>query len=90
MNNAIIAAKNETSDELPVLSKPAAKFEWRWIALICMLLVISGAIRYWRDWHFQSLSRGSEIPLFPLNEFPKELVSPLTKFAMNSRCLLCC
>jgi len=75
MNNAIIAAKNETSDELPVLSKPVAKFEWPWIALICMLLVISGAIRYWRDWHFQSLSRGSEIPLFPLNEFPKELGS---------------
>jgi len=46
MNNAIIAAKNETSDELPVLSKPVAKFEWRWVALICMLLVISGAIRY--------------------------------------------
>ena len=75
MNNATIVAKNETSHELPVLSKPAAKLEWRWIVLICMLLVISGAIRHWRDWHFQSLSRGSEIPLFPLNEFPKELGS---------------
>ncbi len=75
MNNAIIAAKNETSDELPVLSRPAATFEWRWVALICMLLVISGAIRYWRDWRFQSLSRESEIPLFSLNEIPKELGS---------------
>jgi Protein of unknown function (DUF3485) len=74
MNNATIAARNETSGELPVLSQPVAKLEWRWIALICMLLVISGAIRYWRDWHFQSLSRGSEM-LFPLNEFPKVLGS---------------
>src|SRR5208337_5068228 len=75
MNNAIIAAKNETSDESPALSRPAAKLEWRWVALICMLLVISGAHRYWRDWQFQSLSRESEIPLFSLNEIPKELGS---------------
>jgi hypothetical protein len=75
MNKAIIAAKNETSHELPVLSRPAAKLDWRWIALICMLLVISGAIRFGRDWHFQSLSRASEMPVFPLNEFPKELGS---------------
>jgi hypothetical protein len=75
MNNAIIAATNETRDELSELTKPPAKLEWRWIALVCMLLVISGAIRYWRDWQFQSLSRESEIPPFPLNEFPKELGS---------------
>ena len=75
MNNAIIAARNETNDELPLLSKPATKFGWRWIALICVLLVISGAIRHWRDWQFQSLSRESEMPPFSLNEFPKELGS---------------
>jgi len=75
MNNAIIAATNETRDELSELTKPPAKLEWRWIALICMLLVISGAIRYWRDWQFQSLSRESEMPPFPLNEFPKKLGS---------------
>ena len=75
MNNAIIAATNETRDELPELTKPPAKLEWRWIALICMLLVISGAIRHWRDWQFQSLSRESEMSPFPLNEFPKELGS---------------
>ena len=75
MNNATIAATNETRDELSELTKPPAKLEWRWIALVCMLLVISGAIRYWRDWQFQSLSRESEMPPFPLNEFPKELGS---------------
>ena len=76
MNNAIIAAtKNEIRDELSELTKPPAKLGWRWIGLICMLLVISGTIRYWRDWQFQSLSRESEMPPFPLNEFPKELGS---------------
>ena len=50
MNNAIIATTNETRDDLSELSKPAAKLEWPWVALICMLLVVSGAIRYWRDW----------------------------------------
>jgi len=76
MNNATIAVQSKTSPDLPPeLARPAARFEWRWMALICMLLIISGAIRYWRDWQFQSLSRGSEVPLFPLNEFPKELGS---------------
>jgi hypothetical protein len=75
MNNAIIAATNKTRDELSELTKPPAKLEWRWIALICMLLVISGAIRHWRGWQFQSLSRESEMSPFPLNEFPKELGS---------------
>jgi len=75
MKNAIIAARTQTRDELPVLSQPAAKLEWRWMALICLLLVISGAIRYVRDWQFQSLSRGSEVPPFPLSEFPKEIGS---------------
>ena|SRR5271157_3983393 len=75
MNNAIIAARNEINDELPLLSKPATKLGWRRIALICMLLVISGTIRHWRDWQFRSLSRESEMPPFSLNEFPKELGS---------------
>ncbi|MGZ3353684.1 MAG: exosortase-associated EpsI family protein, partial [Isosphaeraceae bacterium] len=75
MNNDFIAATNETRDELSELTKPPAKLEWRWIALVCMLLVVSGAIRYWRDWQFQSLSRESEMPPFPLKEFPKELGS---------------
>ncbi|MBV8311787.1 MAG: exosortase-associated EpsI family protein, partial [Planctomycetaceae bacterium] len=73
MNNAIVAAKNQTRGELSELSQPAAKSEWLWIASIYMLLVISGAIRYWRDWQFQSLSRENETSPFPLRELPKVL-----------------
>ncbi len=75
MNNAIIAAKNETIEKLPVLSQPAARFQWGWIAFICTLLIISGAIRHWRGWQFQSLSRESAMSPFSLNEFPEELGS---------------
>ncbi len=75
MNNATIAARTQARDELPVLSQPAARLEWRWMALICLLLVISGVVRYGRDGQFQSLSRESEAPPFPLSEFPKEIGS---------------
>ncbi len=75
MNNAIIAARKQTRDELPALAQPAAKLEWRWIALICLLLVVSGVVRYWRGSTFQSLSRESAVPLFPLSEFPRQLGS---------------
>jgi uncharacterized protein DUF3485 len=75
MNNALIAttATNEARDESLEPSKRPTRFEWRWIAFVCMLLGISGGIRYWRAWQFQSLSKESEVPPFPLKEFPKDL-----------------
>jgi hypothetical protein len=75
MDKAVIATPNEVLAESAQHSRPPARFEWRWIALICMLLVISGVARYWRDWQFQSLSRVSEAPPFALSEFPKNLGS---------------
>jgi len=75
MNKAVIAIPNEVLAESSQPSRPPARFEWRWIALICMLLVISGVARHGRDWQFQSLSRVSEVPPFALSEFPKELGS---------------
>src|SRR5271157_1338273 len=71
--NSVIAAKKATIDELSAEPQPPPKFEWRWFVLICMLLLISGAVRYGRDWYFESLNKSSEIPLFPLNEFPKTI-----------------
>lgn len=82
MNNATIATTNESRADLSepssagrVRARPAPKSEWAWVALICMLLIVSGAIRYSRDGWFQSLSRESELSPFPLSEFPKELGS---------------
>jgi hypothetical protein len=51
----------------------AARSEWTWIALVCVLLGVSGGIRYWRDWQFRSLSKESEASPFPLKELPKVL-----------------
>ena len=73
MNNATIAATKETREKPPKVSRPAAKSERLWVALICMLLVVSGAVRYLRDWTFQSKLRQSQMSPFPLSEFPKEL-----------------
>lgn len=56
-------------------AKASARIGWPWIAFICVLLVASGAARYWRDWQFQKLSRVSEESPFPLNTFPRTLGS---------------
>jgi hypothetical protein len=69
------AVKSAAIDEYPAVSQPAAKFQWRWFALICLLLGISGVYRYARDWYFESLNKRSEIPLFPLSDFPKTIGS---------------
>jgi hypothetical protein len=52
---------------------PTPSSTWRWIALVCVLVGISGGVRYWRDLQFHSLSRESEKPPFPLSEFPRAL-----------------
>jgi hypothetical protein len=46
---------------------------WRWFALTCALLLISGAVRSWRDSQFSSIARESEACPFPLNELPAVL-----------------
>ena len=52
-----------------LLKKP----EWRWTLLVCVVLGVSGGIRYLRDWQFQSLNKENEKPPFPLKEFPNDL-----------------
>jgi Protein of unknown function (DUF3485) len=52
-----------------LLRKP----EWTWTFLFCVVLGMSGGIRYLRDWQFQNLNKESEKPPFPLKEFPKTL-----------------
>jgi hypothetical protein len=43
------------------------------LAFTCLLLAISGGIRYWRDRQFQFMARESEVSPFPLNDLPKVL-----------------
>jgi hypothetical protein len=51
----------------------AAKRHGRWIAMACILLGLSGAVRHWRDLHFQALADQSKESPFPLKEVPEVL-----------------
>lgn len=72
MNKALVMT-DEARENVRVSPMQALPFEWRWVALICILLGISGGIRYWRDWEFHSLSKVSEVPPFILGEIPNTL-----------------
>ena len=69
----ITTATKEVTTELPNRARATAGSEWAWIGLICSLLVLAGAHRYWRDWYFQSLAQKSEVSPFPLKDFPRHL-----------------
>jgi len=39
----------------------------------CLLLGVSGGIRFWRDWQFQALAKQRGVSPFPLRDLPKNL-----------------
>jgi hypothetical protein len=45
------------------------------MAVACVLLGISGGIRFWREWQFQALAKGSAACPFPLDDLPRSLGS---------------
>jgi hypothetical protein len=63
----------ETRARVVVPSKRSTRHERVWVMLVCLLLGISGGVRYWRDAKFQVLSKESELPPFPLSDFPTVL-----------------
>jgi len=80
MDNALIddalvgdVATRKTPGKGRVLPELLKKPEWTWTLLFCVVLGVSGGIRYLRDWQFQSLNKENEKPPFPLKEFPKTL-----------------
>lgn len=63
---------------LDVPRGPVAKIvvsPWMWTAVTCLLLGLSGGIRFWREWQFSNLVAKSEVILFPLNDLPRDLQS---------------
>ncbi len=54
-------------------SMSRAKSPWFWFAMTALLLVVSGGVRFWRDWQFESMADQSAACPFPLNEIPKTL-----------------
>lgn len=46
---------------------------WKWMALVCFFLALSGGVRFWRDHEFaERLSKSKECPI-QLSEIPKAL-----------------
>jgi hypothetical protein len=54
----------------PIAAK-AFMSPWKWMAVTCLILGISGGVRYWREWKFTSLAVKSEAAPFPLVELPR-------------------
>ncbi len=75
-DNALITPltrNNEVRKSQTQFLKRSTSFVWIRIVFVCILLGISGGVRSWRDWQFRSLSKASEVPPFPLSDFPKVL-----------------
>jgi hypothetical protein len=75
MDNALIddVVSRETQRKRRGIRELLKKPEWTWTLLVCVVLGVSGGLRYLRDWQFQSLNKEKEKPPFPLKEFPKIL-----------------
>ncbi len=46
---------------------------WRWAAVTCVLLGLSGGLRYWRESRFAALAARSEACPFPMADLPRTL-----------------
>jgi Protein of unknown function (DUF3485) len=46
---------------------------WKWLAVTCAILSVSGGIRFWRDMQFRNLAKESATCPFKLDEFAKDL-----------------
>ena len=75
MENALIDQPPPSKSQVPNrgnLSKTlaAAKVDRRWIVMVCLLLGVSGAVRYWRDFQFLRIENQSKVAPFPLKDIP--------------------
>src|SRR5579885_1545086 len=48
----------------------AAISPWTWTAVTCLLLGISGGVRFWREWRFSALAAQQGVSPFPLSQIP--------------------
>src|SRR6266436_7202943 len=46
-----------------------------WMVVACLLLSISGGVRFWREWQFRNLRAASAVCPFRLEDLPKSLGS---------------
>jgi Protein of unknown function (DUF3485) len=58
---------------------------WMWLAVTCVILSVSGGIRFWRDRQFRTLARDSATCPFPLSELPRALGTWHAEEGMDSQ-----
>jgi hypothetical protein len=51
-------------------STRAVMSPWTWMAVTCLLLGISGGVRFWREWQFSALAAQKGVSPFPLSRIP--------------------
>lgn len=65
----------EPSPSAPAKAAGPTGRSWRLVVVVCLLLGISGAVRYWREFQFLQIKTQSETAPFPLKELPMILGS---------------
>jgi Protein of unknown function (DUF3485) len=50
-----------------------ARSPWAWLAITCLLLGVSGGVRFWREWNFSALAVESAACPFPLADLPRTM-----------------
>jgi hypothetical protein len=60
-----------TDDSRPMAPHRAVMSPWRWLAVTCLLLGVSGGLRFWREQQFAALAARSETCPFPLAQLPR-------------------
>jgi hypothetical protein len=87
MNRALVKnmrlVKAPRVEQLPVPARTPSRLRkcltaavmspWWWAAISCGILAISGGLRTWRDWEYESFAKASSNCPFPLKDLPRDL-----------------
>jgi hypothetical protein len=86
MTSIIIRSPRESSSEAPqpIATRPLSS-PWRWMVAACLILGISGGIRFWRERQFAILAEESSSPPFRMDELPRILGDWRSEPAMDDR-----
>jgi Protein of unknown function (DUF3485) len=60
----------KAKDSRQAASTRAVMSPWTWMAVTCLLLGISGGVRFWREWKFSALAAQKGVSPFPLSQIP--------------------
>ena len=75
MSNTLTNQPAAPKTPQPSQAAPAKRRNWRLVAVVCLLLGVSGAVRYWRDFQFLRIENQSKTAPFPLKALPMVLGS---------------